>query len=461
MANLGRVASAKYRSVAKNSRFLVIIDVKPDIGDIPGFDTFAFKRRSINVATFPTAKRAMKFFTGLGRVMKEVAKDAGIFSQFQWCAAIVDREYDFVVDSGVTGQIADMNIDAPSLLNMPNSKNTSAAEFTALLQSCPFRNKLSRTLLRGETINSFFDYVGIYSGGSKGMPFPVSNESNVFDASVLGGDKFYGKITAPRGYPAHLKKSWSLLIPKLQNELTLFANNTVDRYLEQKVLKEDRSYRSVTIRMAGTKIVSLLDIETNPVACAHFIDQIILKKVDFTNRQEFRTFVVNEAYSWLVANDIDISSETASVLFADARSLYVSRPVTNVEEIIEWAEANGLGELKACDDPLHITQAYSKEPVVWENIHFDEGDIELEASSERRLEVFNGGAVVLTLNSEYLQDRFRHYQAKGCSYDFEEYKPHVTIGYLKEGQDTFDPSRIVPYMGRVALGPERPDLIRD
>lgn len=62
------------------------------------------------------------------------------------------------------------------------------------------------------------------------------------------------------------------------------------------------------------------------------------------------------------------------------------------------------------------------------------------------------GAVVLRFDSKPLQSRHQYFLDHGASWDYDEYRPHITLTYdLPEGLDL---NTIESYMGRIVLGPE-------
>lgn len=131
-------------------------------------------------------------------------------------------------------------------------------------------------------------------------------------------------------------------------------------------------------------------------------------------------------------------------------TLYVAREVENYEDLAEWAESQGLDT----EDEYHVTIAYSKEPVDWDLVSDSEDSIKLAPDDERSIEEFDGGAIVLRLSeseSEPLEDRWQEIMDLGASWDYQTYKPHISVGKGR-GLDT---SLIEPYSGKIELGPER------
>lgn len=148
---------------------------------------------------------------------------------------------------------------------------------------------------------------------------------------------------------------------------------------------------------------------------------------------------------------IDRLLAEAGVDLGDAgpSTLYVSRKVLNAAEIRTWARAAGLTGLVVADE-LHVTLCYSHRPVDWMAMGqpWDE-EVEIPAGGPRLVEVFGESAVVLRFASSALQWRHEEFVRNGATWDFPEYAPHITLslsGVIPEG--------IKPYTGRIKLGPE-------
>ena len=63
------------------------------------------------------------------------------------------------------------------------------------------------------------------------------------------------------------------------------------------------------------------------------------------------------------------------------------------------------------------------------------------------------GAVVLQFESMPLQARHRYFKDHGASWDYDAYRPHITLTY--EAPEGLNLSTIEPYTGRIVLGPEQ------
>lgn len=133
-------------------------------------------------------------------------------------------------------------------------------------------------------------------------------------------------------------------------------------------------------------------------------------------------------------------------------TLYVYRPLLNADDLIEWARDQGFSKTLEPDD-FHVTIAFSRTAVDWENFVPSDEDIEVPMSSRGREVKALGdkGAVVLKFNSRELHSRWEEFCKGGCSWDYLEYQSHVTITY--SGSD-MDLSQVEPYTGELWFGSE-------
>jgi phage-related protein (TIGR01555 family) len=138
---------------------------------------------------------------------------------------------------------------------------------------------------------------------------------------------------------------------------------------------------------------------------------------------------------------------------ADAapRTLYVYRPVVNMEELRAWAKEQGFDTVL---EDLHVTIAYSKEPLDWmkvgEAMSDKDGTITIGEGGPRLVEQL-GGATVLLFSSWQLGYRHGDIRRAGASWDYEEYQPHISITYEPGSVDL---RTVEPYRGKIVLGPE-------
>lgn len=161
-----------------------------------------------------------------------------------------------------------------------------------------------------------------------------------------------------------------------------------------------------------------------------------------------------------------ITADDAARLLTDAspRPLYVRRDLLNADELREWAEAQGIGNLVP-EGEMHVTVLFSREAVDWMKATTDwnedeNGQLTVPAGGARIVEPLGpNGAVVLLFNSSRLA--WRHEQLiseTGGKDRFPDFQPHVTLSYeadegmlerLRAGE------AIEPYRGALRFGPER------
>lgn len=131
------------------------------------------------------------------------------------------------------------------------------------------------------------------------------------------------------------------------------------------------------------------------------------------------------------------------------RTLYVKRNVINAAEIIEYFKEQGF-ETTLQPHDLHVTVMYSKAKVEWPES--DDDRIVIQSARDREVTPLGGGgAVVQRFYSKTLTRRWQELCDHGCSYDWPEYKPHVTITW---NAGDLDLTKVSPYTGEIVLGPE-------
>lgn len=142
------------------------------------------------------------------------------------------------------------------------------------------------------------------------------------------------------------------------------------------------------------------------------------------------------------------------------QTLYVSRKLTNAEDLVAWAHEQGFDK---CLDPkeMHVTIAYSKEKIDVSEMtdSFDTVNVAAKKGNKggkREMKLFGEkkDCVVLVFECPDLHHRWEEFiDDFGASWDHDGYHPHVTISYngLPEGLELKD---IEPYKGRLEFGPE-------
>jgi 2'-5' RNA ligase len=114
------------------------------------------------------------------------------------------------------------------------------------------------------------------------------------------------------------------------------------------------------------------------------------------------------------------------------KTLYISRPLLNAEEFIDWAKSQGFEKTLEAKE-LHVTVAFSKKEVDWSNIKSLTNTIKISNGKRKVQKLGDEGAVVLRFESTELKNRWREILNHGASWDFDDYHPHVTITY--DGKD--------------------------
>lgn len=147
------------------------------------------------------------------------------------------------------------------------------------------------------------------------------------------------------------------------------------------------------------------------------------------------------------------SAEIITLRKGGPKTLYVKRCLKNCDEVMEWAKNCGFkSTLQPCD--LHTTIAYSKIPVNWDHITVDPDEdlvVPRYPESKRVVKQFDGGATVLCFSSKALSRRWKSLCKNGCSWDFPDYEPHITLTYSKGDMDL---STMKPFKGQLHFGPE-------
>jgi hypothetical protein len=139
------------------------------------------------------------------------------------------------------------------------------------------------------------------------------------------------------------------------------------------------------------------------------------------------------------------------------QTLYLSRPLENAVDIADWARAQGFVQVLA-PDKLHVTVAYSREPIDWDALLPSRDIYEVPPTADRWLEILESGAVALCFQSLELVARWQEIRDLGAAWDYVDYTPHVTFAF-KPGDVDF--GRIDPYAGPLQFGPEAFSVVRE
>ena len=132
------------------------------------------------------------------------------------------------------------------------------------------------------------------------------------------------------------------------------------------------------------------------------------------------------------------------------KTLYVHRKLINGKEFVRWAKRQGFKNILDADD-LHVTIAFSKKQIDWTNLTPKKNTLKLMGGTRSVIPLGNEGAVVLKFTSNKLQEGWQYYIDHGASWDWDSYKPHVSITY--DGTEV-DLKKVKPFTGDMIFGPE-------
>mgnify|MGYP003671208354 CR=1 FL=1 len=150
----------------------------------------------------------------------------------------------------------------------------------------------------------------------------------------------------------------------------------------------------------------------------------------------------------------DRAAETLAANDAAPRTLYVRRDVVNVAEITAWAKDQGITDLV---DDLHVTIVYSPTPIDWIKAGNDsewgepngKDELVISEGGPRAVEPLGNMGAVLMFASSRLGWRHEEIIRAGASHGFPDYQPHISLT-----EATTDVASIEPYRGKIVLGPE-------
>lgn len=155
-------------------------------------------------------------------------------------------------------------------------------------------------------------------------------------------------------------------------------------------------------------------------------------------------------------NQGDILLTSSNFRKAIKGTLYVKRNVENAEEIIEHFKNQGFEKTLTPQD-LHVTVMLSKAEVEWPEM--DDDSVVIHSTRDRLVTPLGDkGAVVQKFYSKTLERRWKNLCEHGCSWDWPNYQPHVTITW---DAGDIDLEKIEPYMGSIVLGPEIAEHVKE
>lgn len=153
------------------------------------------------------------------------------------------------------------------------------------------------------------------------------------------------------------------------------------------------------------------------------------------------------------ANDDAATARAENFAAFDPKPLYVYRRLKNARDVIAWAKKQGFRSIMPASE-LHVTVMYSRRAVNWFDINgiWNSGDITVGEGGPRTVDrIGDKGAVALFFSNGELVWRNREMREAGCSWDYPDYHPHLTLTY--EPGD-LDLARVEPYRGKLVFGPE-------
>ena len=157
-----------------------------------------------------------------------------------------------------------------------------------------------------------------------------------------------------------------------------------------------------------------------------------------------------------------MKSKDGRPITADAtpRSLYVSRSVVNASDLVAWIKSEKMDDILPAQE-LHVTIVHSAVPMDWTKIEGDawgqdeQGRVTIPPGGMRMIDLLDGDAVALIINSSVLQWRHADIKRAGAFCEHDEYMPHITLGYPEMTEVVRERVRnMTPYQGRIVLGPE-------
>lgn len=108
-------------------------------------------------------------------------------------------------------------------------------------------------------------------------------------------------------------------------------------------------------------------------------------------------------------------------------AIQIGRSLIVSDEFAEWFISSGFEKSRL--EKLHVTLAYSRQPVSWGSSVFHAKAHELSLPERQRsCRVFDGNLVVLVLESIELSSRWEELLQAGASWDFPDFVPHLTLG---------------------------------
>lgn len=130
---------------------------------------------------------------------------------------------------------------------------------------------------------------------------------------------------------------------------------------------------------------------------------------------------------------------------------YICRPLLNSDEVLDWAESQGIGNLLSWQD-IHVTVAYSRRPVETTLSILPREILLIGKRAVKRM----GSVIALQFESPVLLARFQELRELGATWDYPSYIPHVTVS---KGDPGLILEKIEPYRGSLVFGEEIMEIL--
>ncbi|KPD10630.1 hypothetical protein [Phaeobacter sp. 11ANDIMAR09] len=138
---------------------------------------------------------------------------------------------------------------------------------------------------------------------------------------------------------------------------------------------------------------------------------------------------------------------------------YVSRPLLNGQELVNWANGLGLEDVIA-PEKMHVTVLYSKTPVDISVIPLARDAISLRLHNARPFRI--SSALGLPIEHPKIDETHKRYLAIGATHDYANgvFRPHITLRYdaSEKDLDVFSTTR--GFTGSLELGAEQIEPLR-
>jgi len=137
------------------------------------------------------------------------------------------------------------------------------------------------------------------------------------------------------------------------------------------------------------------------------------------------------------------------------KAIQIGRRLSVKHDFASWVSAFQSGDNRDLD--FHVTLAYSKAAVDWNSKIFEPAKSPIIVNGgERSLERFDQGALVLCFECEEFVKRWQALCGAGASWDYKNFKPHITVKYDASASDT----KISPYTGSLVFEGEYRKKVR-